>query len=110
MRKIPTEVKENEQEFLQADDYKLYQNYPNPFNGRTIINYQLIKPGQTSLKIFDLRGKVIRTLVDEYQPIGNYKMNWNGRDSNNKTVSTGVYLFELVVDNKKIVKKLMLIK
>ena len=110
MRKISTQVKENEQDFFQAGDYKLFQNYPNPFNGNTTINYQLKKPGRVSLKIIDLRGKIIRKLVETYQPVGIYIINWNSRDSYNKDISSGIYLYQLKVDNRKIVRKLMFIK
>ena len=110
VRSTTTDVSENGKDFLKINDYKLFQNYPNPFNGSTTINYQLMKPGRTSLTIFDLQGKKIRTLVNEFKLSGNYNTNWDGRDFFNKMISSGIYLYELKVDNRKTVRKLMLIK
>lgn len=74
---------------------KLDQNIPNPFSGTTTIKYHVAKDGQVSLKIYDISGKEIRTLVYENQNSGNYTVTWNGKDSNGNPVENGIYLFRL---------------
>jgi hypothetical protein len=90
-------------------EFKLYQNYPNPFNQCTIIKFQCtIKslPQQVTLKIYDILGKEIATLVNEKQEPGTYEVSFNGSN-----LSTGIYFYTLLVDGIRIdTKKLVLIK
>ncbi len=76
-------------------DYALHQNYPNPFNPSTTIAYQLPEAGRVTLRIYDLTGKVVNTLVGEYQPAGYHEVVWNGRDRRGAPVATGVYFYRL---------------
>lgn len=87
------------------NEFALSQNYPNPFNPITTINYQIPKRGKVMLKIYDIVGKEITTIVNEEKEIGNYSINF---DSNN--LSSGVYLYEIVVNNYHAIKKLVIIK
>ncbi|MGH7454797.1 MAG: Ig-like domain-containing protein, partial [bacterium] len=76
--------------------FALYQNYPNPFNPETTIRYQI--PGDrlhVSLKIFDLMGKPVRTLVNAEQRAGEYVAHWDGKDAEGKPVASGTYLYKL---------------
>jgi len=77
----------------------LLQNYPNPFNSTTAISYQLlaVSPHHTTLKIYNILGQKIRTLVDEEQRASNYRVLWDGRDDGGKPVASGVYLAKLQV-------------
>jgi len=94
-------------------DYKLYQNYPNPFNPVTNIKYSVKGEtsklqGQSSVKIivFDIQGKEITKLVDEKQNPGTYQVDWNASG-----YPSGVYLYQLLVDNKiENTKKMILLK
>ena len=70
--------------------YSLSQNYPNPFNPATIINYQLPKASKVLLKIYDLTGREIKTLVNEEQPAGNYKVNFDA-----SRLASGVYFYRI---------------
>ncbi|MBN2105509.1 T9SS type A sorting domain-containing protein [bacterium] len=86
-------------------DFHLLQNYPNPFNHSTKISYYLSESGNVSLKIYNISGQVIQTLIHEYQVSGEYKINW---DSNG--LPSGIYLYELKTDaisetNKLIIHK-----
>lgn len=86
-------------------DFVLNQNYPNPFNPTTTIRYQLPVAGQVSLKIYDLLGREVATLVNEYQPAGTHEVNFLGRD-----LPSGMYIYRLQGKSINLVKKMMLMK
>ena len=86
-------------------DFMLYQNFPNPFNPSTTISYYLSDRGQVQLKIFDLLGNQITTLVDEYKSSGNYSVNWNAVDQ-----PSGMYLVQFSVNEKRTYGKMILLK
>lgn len=69
----------------------LEQNYPNPFNPSTVISYQLPVAGEVTLKVYDLLGREVATLVDEYKPAGRYEVEFNGL-----YLSSGVYFYQLI--------------
>ena len=83
------------------ESYDLFQNHPNPFNVTTDIRYQ-IPDGQssahTSLKIYNILGQEVRTLVDEYQDAGFYSITWDGRDNQGNSMPSGVYSYRLSVN------------
>ena len=93
-------------------DYQnhLYQNFPNPFNPTTVIKYELDKPGNVSLKIFDMLGREINTLVNEIQDEGFHFAVWNGKNSNGYKVSSGIYIYSLISESGAVSKKLVLLK
>lgn len=84
---------------------ELKQNYPNPFNPTTTINYQLPKDGHVTLKIYDILGKEIATLVNEYKSQGRYSVEFNAQN-----LASGTYIYELRVNDYSSFKKLMLLK
>ncbi|NOX65464.1 MAG: T9SS type A sorting domain-containing protein, partial [Chlorobi bacterium] len=73
----------------------LYPAYPNPFNPSVTINYSVASAMDIQIKIFNLQGELITTLVNDYKPIGKYSSIWKGMDSNNHHVSSGVYFVRL---------------
>ena len=85
--------------------YELSQNYPNPFNPSTKISYDLPSDGKVSLKIFDMSGKEIMTLVNEVKTAGYYSVSFNASG-----LSSGVYFYRLTADNFTATKKMMLVK
>ena len=85
--------------------YILYQNYPNPFNPLTIISYQIPKEGFVTLKICDVLGKEVATLVSESKSTGRYKVNFNASN-----LASGVYLYQLKVNDFVATKKFVLLK
>lgn len=87
------------------DKYILYQNYPNPFNPATKIKYQIADKSNISLKIFDISGKEITTLVEERQSAGTYEVTFDG-----SSLNSGVYFYRLSSDNFSDTKKFILIK
>ncbi len=93
----------------------LEQNYPNPFNPTTTIRYQLPVAAQVELQIYDILGRPVRDLVNERQKPGYYEVQWDGTNDAGEPVSSGVYLYRLIVNQasgKHIVKtqKMMLLK
>lgn len=89
--------------------FNLEQNYPNPFNPSTVINYQLPKAGNVTLKIYDVLGRVVVTLVDEYQNAGSYDVEFNP-ESSIKNPASGIYFYQLKAGSFTQTKKMMLLK
>ena len=85
--------------------FRLDQNYPNPFNPSTTINYSIPKAGLVTLKVYDVLGKEVATLVNEEEPSGNYHVQFN-----TSKLASGVYLYRLSEGNSVMTKKLILLK
>ena len=84
----------------------LAQNYPNPFNPVTKIAYAIPQPGFVTLKVYDMVGREVQTLVNEFQSAGRYTFDFDGRK-----LATGVYFYKLQVgDRFSEIKKMMYIK
>ena len=88
-------------------DYVLYQNYPNPFNPTTSIQYAVSSMQFVSLKVYDILGNEIATLVDEYKPAGVYNVEFS---INNEQLSSGIYFYKLTAGSYTAVKKMVLMK
>lgn len=88
--------------------WALQQNHPNPFNPRTNISYSLPEPGHVSLRIYDLRGLLVRTLVDEPRSAGEHVEVWRGQDQSGAAVSSGVYFARLVSEHGVLTRKMVL--
>lgn len=86
-------------------NYFLYQNYPNPFNPVTVISYQLAVNSNTSLKIYDILGNEVSTLVNEKQNAGVYSINWNA-----SSFPSGIYYYKIISEKFSDTKKMSLIK
>jgi hypothetical protein len=90
---------------------ELRQNYPNPFNPTTTIKYQVKNSGHVSLKIYNVAGQLVRTLVDEQVKAGQvYEAQWQGLNNANQPVSSGVYFYKLVTNGYTQTKKMVLLK
>jgi len=90
--------------------YVLDQNIPNPFSNLTAIGFALPKTGHVSLKIYDIAGKLIKTLADGIYSPSYYTTYWNGRDESGCKVCSGVYFYILETDDFSATKKLILTK
>ena len=97
--------------------YTLGQNCPNPFSRSTVIGYQLSDNGKRTtenqhvvLKIYNITGRLVRTLVDEPQKPGYYKAIWDRKDNSSKTVSSGIYFYKLKANKFTASKKLILLQ
>ena len=92
------------------EEIKLYQNGPNPFNYTTTIKYDLDEKNSISLKIYDILGQEVITLIDNVESPGVKKVVWNGTDKDGNKVSSGVYFYRMQIDDKNYSKKMMFIK
>jgi sugar lactone lactonase YvrE len=79
--------------------FDLYQNYPNPFNPVSTIRYTLPEEMRVVLRIYDIRGKEIRTLVNEHQKAGFKSVVWDGRDDTGRPVGSGIYIYRIQSDD-----------
>jgi hypothetical protein len=103
--------KEVEVDYVSVDKFSLYQNYPNPFNPSTVISYQIPVSGRVSMKVYDILGKEIVTLVDEYKEAGRYEVEFNvGQTISLSFLSSGMYFYKLQVEDYVEVKKMILAK
>jgi 1,4-alpha-glucan branching enzyme len=86
---IVEDIQDNTNQVVK--DYKLYQNYPNPFNPSTEIKYQVLNQSKVVIKIYDLLGNTVKTLVNQEMSSGTFNVTWNGDNDFGKKVTSGVY-------------------
>jgi hypothetical protein len=95
------------------ESYLIASNYPNPFNYGTMIQFNIpynLTNQRVKLTIFDIRGKMVNTLVNRMLPSGNYFTRWNGIDTNGRAVASGIYFYSLTAGQNRFVGKMQLIK
>jgi hypothetical protein len=90
--------------------FSLQQNYPNPFNPNTIIKYQIPELSFATIKVFDVLGKEVVTLVNEEKPAGSYEVEFNSRGLIHQTLPSGIYFYQLKAGNFIETKKMILLK
>ncbi|MBI2418832.1 MAG: T9SS type A sorting domain-containing protein [Ignavibacteriales bacterium] len=93
---------------VMLSGFSLEQNYPNPFNPSTVINYQLAESGKVTLKVYDILGNEVVTLVNEEQAAGRHQAVFSAADK--KALASGVYFYRLQAGENSVVKKMMLMK
>ena len=98
------------QDSFLPQNFTLEQNYPNPFNPSTTILYNLSNDEFVSFEIFNLKGKKVRALVNEYQNSGPKKVIWDADNNHGRKVPAGIYLYSIVAGNVKQTKKMLLVK
>ncbi|HEU4726130.1 MAG TPA: FlgD immunoglobulin-like domain containing protein [Candidatus Eisenbacteria bacterium] len=89
---------------------RLGQNAPNPFNPATVIPYEVGRAARVRLQVFDVRGRLVRTLVDASQRPGRYDARWDGRDAGGRGVASGRYYYRLRVGNSSLSRGMLLLK
>lgn len=80
------------------EQFVLEQNYPNPFNPSTTIRYQIPEASHVSVKVYDILGRDLATLIDEYQSAQTYSITWNGTNRSGMFVAGGTYIYRMVVE------------
>ncbi|HUU27484.1 MAG TPA: T9SS type A sorting domain-containing protein [archaeon] len=92
--------------------FALRQNYPNPFNPSTTISYDIPEGQQVdvSLNIYNMRGQLIQTLVNEVKSEGSYQVQWDGTDNHGRTVSSGVYFYRIKAGDFSKTRKMVILK
>jgi len=88
----------------------LAENRPNPFNPSTTIAFALPQPGRASLRVYDMKGRLVKTLVDESLPAGGHSAAWDGSDVSGGNAASGVYLYELRAGGERLTRRMLLLK
>ena len=90
--------------------YNLHNAYPNPFNPVTTLRYDLPEDALVNIRIYDLNGRLVNTLVNAQKSAGYKAIKWAGVDNKGKAVSAGIYLYEILAEDFRQVKKMVLLK
>ena len=97
-------------EIEMPTEFELVQNHPNPFNPVTTINFSIPEQSFITLNVFDLSGRLVKTLWNSQMNVGHHSVNWNGVDAYGNEVSAGIYIYTLEGKDLFISRKMFLIK
>ena len=86
------------------------KNYPNPFNPETTISFELSKPGNVVLNIYNLKGELVKRLINNQMSNGKHSIVWDGKDNNGHICSSGVYCYKIESNGRVEIKKMLLLK
>ena len=100
-----SKIKKSSKNNLIPDKFELLQNYPNPFNPVTNIKFGIPKDVQVSLKIYDILGREVKTLINEYKQAGYYIISFDA-----SSLSSGIYFYRIKASNYTDTKKMMVVK
>jgi photosystem II stability/assembly factor-like uncharacterized protein len=110
MRNSEIGINDSDSETLAPKAITLFQNYPNPFNATTQIEYQIAETGNVSLKIYNMQGQLVRTLVNKTQNAGEYSVQWDGTTNSGNPVASGLFVYQLQYNDQIANRKLLLLK
>ncbi|MDA3812758.1 MAG: M14 family zinc carboxypeptidase [Candidatus Cloacimonetes bacterium] len=103
-------VQTNVDESIVPVKTELTGNYPNPFNPTTTISFSTKEAGQVSLNIYNMKGQLVKTLVNEHLEAAYHDVVWDGKDNSNKPISSGIYFYKMRSNNYTATKKMILMK
>ena len=111
----PTNISSAAPQTATPTETQLLANYPNPFNPETWIPYQLAKDTDVQLLIYDMHGKIVRSLTLEHQFAGYYTNSsraayWDGRNALGERVASGVYFYQLLTTETSLIRKMVILK
>lgn len=89
---------------------KVFQNYPNPFNPTTKIPFKIFKPCSVKVVVFDVNGLKVKELLNEFLLDGDYDVKWNGTNSFNENIASGIYFYAVFCDELLASGKMVLIR
>lgn len=101
-------ITERELELVKA--FSLLRNYPNPFNSNTTIEYELTKPSNVLINIYDAMGRLVKNIENSKKIAGYHSIIWNGKNEKGTLVSSGVYFYRLKTDSYEETKQMILLK
>ena len=90
--------------------FSLSANYPNPFNPETTISYTLPEASKVKITIYNLLGQHVKTLMNEFKPVGDYSVQWDGKNDAGEKLTSGVYIYRMQAGSFVESKKLMMMK
>ena len=102
-------VVDNEDDNIPVSDISL-TNYPNPFNPSTTIVFNLPKPEICTLKIYNIKGELVKTLLSENLKTGKHTITWDGKDDHDSLTTSGVYFYQLKTGDRLLTKRMLLLK
>jgi hypothetical protein len=94
----------------EIDNFSAAQVYPNPFNPSTSIRFAVKEPANVTLQIFNIRGELVRTLIDGEYNRGVHERRWHGRDNAGNQVASGLYFYRLRIGNKMFSGRMQMLK
>jgi hypothetical protein len=106
---IITDIDEVSTSANMPASFALEQNYPNPFNPETIIKYKLKENSEVELIIYDILGQLVKTLVNQKQPAGIYKVYWDAKDQSGKIMPSGIYFYSLKAGSFNQIRRMILL-
>ncbi|MCK4653274.1 MAG: T9SS type A sorting domain-containing protein, partial [Candidatus Cloacimonetes bacterium] len=102
------DVEENT--IIPLANYFNLNNYPNPFNPSTTISFDLPKESDVEITVYNIRGQKVKTLTNDHFEKGTHSVVWNGTDTNNKSVASGIYFYKISAGKSSAMKKMLLLK
>jgi len=90
--------------------FNLEQNFPNPFNPETVIKFSLPLDSRVTLKVYNILGQVVKSLVDQQLPAGNHSVTWDGKNEQGSDIASGVYFYRIKADNYESIMKMTLLR
>lgn len=90
--------------------FTLLQNYPNPFNPTTTIVYELPKAGIVDVKVYDINGRLVRSVLEEHQEMGVHQILWDSKNDAGASVASGVYFYQIRFNQSVLSRKMLLLK
>ncbi len=90
--------------------FVLHQNHPNPFNPSTVISFEINSIQKVSLKVYDIQGRFIRSLLNNTMHVGKHEISWDGHNNQGESVSAGVYYYRLQTESFNQTNKMTLIR
>jgi len=100
----------NDVNYLVSDNFTLHQNYPNPFNPVTSLRYDLSEDGFVNITVYDMGGRIIKTLVNSFQTAGYKSIRWDATNNQNQIVTAGVYIYKIEYGDFVATRKMILLK
>lgn len=107
---MPTGILDGDASSTVPGHFALQQNYPNPFNAATVIRYTLERDADVQLRVYDVLGRTVATLVNGAQELGVHEADWDGTNENGQLVASGLYFYRLDVDGTILSRKMTLLK
>jgi len=108
--KVGDNVTAVEEPTIIPEKFDVSQNYPNPFNPSTVINYSIPNKEFVTIRIYNMLGQEIKTLVSKQMNAGIYNVTWNGTNDSGVKVATGSYIYRVAAGNNVVTKKMLLLK
>jgi hypothetical protein len=108
--KVPHDMSAGLNDGVELSSPALTSVYPNPFNPQTTVEYSMSARGRVRIAIYDARGSLVRSLVDQAMPAGKHSMTWDGVDETGHTVSSGIYFVRMIAGTHAETRKIVLVK